>query len=214
MLKKLIKKNRRCSHLAGLEPATFRLTAERANRLRHRCSTVIYEHVCNSIFAEVAVELNIHEHHTHIHVYHTQIVHTHTHTYTHTLKHTPYHTHMHTYHLGVNLKPAGAPQHHLHGGGVPETQAHAAHGVRRAWLPQLPLSLQQRQHDPQTQDCHPGLCVCCVFVVCLLCVCCVFVVRLLCVCCVFVVCKCMTLKHMIAIQVCVFVVCLLCVCCV
>ena len=26
-----------CSHLAGLEPATFRLTAERANRLRHKC---------------------------------------------------------------------------------------------------------------------------------------------------------------------------------
>ena len=25
------------SHLAGLEPATFRLTAERANRLRHKC---------------------------------------------------------------------------------------------------------------------------------------------------------------------------------
>ena len=24
-------------HLAGLEPATFRLTAERANRLRHKC---------------------------------------------------------------------------------------------------------------------------------------------------------------------------------
>ena len=26
------------SHLAGLEPATFRLTAERANQLRHKCS--------------------------------------------------------------------------------------------------------------------------------------------------------------------------------
>ena len=25
------------THLAGLEPATFRLTAERANRLRHKC---------------------------------------------------------------------------------------------------------------------------------------------------------------------------------
>ena len=31
------KKKRVCSHLAGLEPATFRLTAERANRLRHKC---------------------------------------------------------------------------------------------------------------------------------------------------------------------------------
>ena len=28
------------SHLAGLEPATFRLTAERANRLRHKCLSV------------------------------------------------------------------------------------------------------------------------------------------------------------------------------
>ena len=26
-------------HLAGLEPATFRLTAERANRLRHKCKS-------------------------------------------------------------------------------------------------------------------------------------------------------------------------------
>ena len=33
------KKNR--SHLAGLEPATFRLTAERANRLRHKCLLVL-----------------------------------------------------------------------------------------------------------------------------------------------------------------------------
>ena len=38
------------SHLAGLEPATFRLTAERANRLRHKCfavffvSTMAYHH--------------------------------------------------------------------------------------------------------------------------------------------------------------------------
>ena len=31
------KKKRICSHLAGLEPATFRLTAERANQLRHKC---------------------------------------------------------------------------------------------------------------------------------------------------------------------------------
>ena len=31
------------SHLAGLEPATFRLTAERANRLRHRCC-------CDNVF--------------------------------------------------------------------------------------------------------------------------------------------------------------------
>ena len=30
-------KKRKNSHLAGLEPATFRLTAERANRLRHKC---------------------------------------------------------------------------------------------------------------------------------------------------------------------------------
>jgi len=72
-----------------------------------------------------------------------KLVHTRTHTHTHTHTQTyNNHTHMHTYHLGVNLKPAGAPQHHLHGGGVPETQAHAAHGVRRAWFPQLPLSLQ------------------------------------------------------------------------
>ena len=40
-----IKKNPRgkkkfTSHLAGLEPATFRLTAERANRLRHKCKSV------------------------------------------------------------------------------------------------------------------------------------------------------------------------------
>ena len=30
-------KKKKDSHLAGLEPATFRLTAERANRLRHKC---------------------------------------------------------------------------------------------------------------------------------------------------------------------------------
>ena len=35
--KKKQKKKRWVAHLAGLEPATFRLTAERANRLRHRC---------------------------------------------------------------------------------------------------------------------------------------------------------------------------------
>ena len=35
--KKRKKKKIGCSHLAGLEPATFRLTAERANRLRHKC---------------------------------------------------------------------------------------------------------------------------------------------------------------------------------
>ena len=34
------KKKRSFSHLAGLEPATFRLTAERANRLRHKCFAV------------------------------------------------------------------------------------------------------------------------------------------------------------------------------
>ena len=34
---KEIKKKKVASHLAGLEPATFRLTAERANRLRHKC---------------------------------------------------------------------------------------------------------------------------------------------------------------------------------
>ena len=33
-------KKKACSHLAGLEPATFRLTAERANRLRHKCLLV------------------------------------------------------------------------------------------------------------------------------------------------------------------------------
>ena len=33
------KKKKECSHLAGLEPATFRLTAERANRLRHKCKS-------------------------------------------------------------------------------------------------------------------------------------------------------------------------------
>ncbi len=31
-----------CSHLAGLEPATFRLTAERANQLRHKCWLTTY----------------------------------------------------------------------------------------------------------------------------------------------------------------------------
>ena len=31
------KQRKKISHLAGLEPATFRLTAERANRLRHKC---------------------------------------------------------------------------------------------------------------------------------------------------------------------------------
>ncbi len=30
------------SHLAGLEPATFRLTAERANQLRHKCLLTTY----------------------------------------------------------------------------------------------------------------------------------------------------------------------------
>ena len=34
-------KKKRCSHLAGLEPATFRLTAERANWLRHKCFAVL-----------------------------------------------------------------------------------------------------------------------------------------------------------------------------
>ena len=34
--KEEMKKN--ISHLAGLEPATFRLTAERANQLRHKCN--------------------------------------------------------------------------------------------------------------------------------------------------------------------------------
>ena len=33
------KKKIKQSHLAGLEPATFRLTAERANRLRHKCGS-------------------------------------------------------------------------------------------------------------------------------------------------------------------------------
>ena len=36
----LKKKKEKKTHLAGLEPATFRLTAERANRLRHKCPTV------------------------------------------------------------------------------------------------------------------------------------------------------------------------------
>ena len=35
--KKREKKRGKQTHLAGLEPATFRLTAERANRLRHKC---------------------------------------------------------------------------------------------------------------------------------------------------------------------------------
>jgi len=109
-----------------------------------------------------------------------------------THRHTCAHLHTHLLHthdilVGVNLKPAGAPQHHLHGGGVPETQAHAAPGVRRAWLPQLTLSLQQHQHCSQTQDCHPGLCGCCVFVVCK---CMTLKHRIACVCHVFVVCKC------------------------
>ena len=34
-----LKKKNYLSHLAGLEPATFRLTAERANRLRHKCGS-------------------------------------------------------------------------------------------------------------------------------------------------------------------------------
>ena len=127
----------------------------------------------NSRFTEVEFTglHNIHEYHTCMHVYHTQ---PHTHTHTHTSSHHPrmsYQTHshahlythlMHTHDIlvGVNLKPAGAPQCHLHGGGVPETQTHAASGVCRAWLPQLSPSLQQRHHDSQTQDCHPGVCVC------------------------------------------------------
>ena len=40
--KEKVVKNRRKkkrSHLAGLEPATFRLTAERANQLRHKCQS-------------------------------------------------------------------------------------------------------------------------------------------------------------------------------
>ena len=37
MVAKKGKEKKICSHLAGLEPATFRLTAERANRLRHKC---------------------------------------------------------------------------------------------------------------------------------------------------------------------------------
>ena len=33
----MLRKKKLFPHLAGLEPATFRLTAERANRLRHKC---------------------------------------------------------------------------------------------------------------------------------------------------------------------------------
>ena len=36
------------SHLAGLEPATFRLTAERANRLRHKCCP--WKYIGNFLF--------------------------------------------------------------------------------------------------------------------------------------------------------------------
>ncbi len=39
MQKQLIH-NKTLSHLAGIEPATFRLTAERANQLRHKCYTI------------------------------------------------------------------------------------------------------------------------------------------------------------------------------
>ena len=35
------KKRRKKAHLVGLEPTTFRLTAERANRLRHRCTRLV-----------------------------------------------------------------------------------------------------------------------------------------------------------------------------
>ena len=35
------KKRKKSAHLVGLEPTTFRLTAERANQLRHRCSRVL-----------------------------------------------------------------------------------------------------------------------------------------------------------------------------
>ena len=37
LLLKFFLQKKRTTHLAGLEPATFRLTAERANRLRHKC---------------------------------------------------------------------------------------------------------------------------------------------------------------------------------
>ena len=54
------KKIKGCSHLAGLEPATFRLTAERANRLRHRCSAVTYEHVhCMQLHIHWSCLLNL-----------------------------------------------------------------------------------------------------------------------------------------------------------
>ena len=33
-------KKRKKTHLGGFEPPTFRLTAERANRLRHRCTVL------------------------------------------------------------------------------------------------------------------------------------------------------------------------------
>ena len=36
------------SHLAGLEPATFRLTAERANQLRHKCNCCT--HTTNTVY--------------------------------------------------------------------------------------------------------------------------------------------------------------------
>ena len=41
------------SHMAGLEPATFRLTAERANRLRHTCSSPAFAK--NTFFIAVAL---------------------------------------------------------------------------------------------------------------------------------------------------------------
>ena len=42
------KKKKIDSHLAGLEPATFRLTAERANRLRHKCC--LWKYTGNFLF--------------------------------------------------------------------------------------------------------------------------------------------------------------------
>ena len=53
------------SHPAGIEPATFRLTAERANRLRHKCLLVCCTH-CISVI----VSLYSHDCHVTCAMYH------------------------------------------------------------------------------------------------------------------------------------------------
>ena len=105
------------SHLAGLEPATFRLTAERANRLRHKCLPV-YENDFTQLFTpthsavqRMSVQRKcrilwnivlrgraaVADSHTHTHARTRTYTHTHTHTHTHTRTHTHTNTHSHTH---------------------------------------------------------------------------------------------------------------------